>query len=97
MELTVDQLIGVYNNFYIVSIHFIIHVYLSNSDWKNSVNCSLVQIDLLDEVMDCRVIVSFKCLRALVIISSPEKTLRLYYDEEAVNSRSKVQLSVLFK
>ncbi|XP_056120073.1 calcium-activated potassium channel subunit beta-3 isoform X1 [Rhinichthys klamathensis goyatoka] len=60
-----------------------------HSDWKNSANCSLVQIDLLDEVMDCRVIVSFKCLRVLVIISSPEKTLRLYYDEEAVKSRSK--------
>lgn len=105
MELTVNQLKGYYNNFYIVhtllrfyivSIHLIIHVYLSNSDWKNSANCSLVQIDLLDEVMDCRGIVSFKCLNVLVIISSHEKTLRLFYDEEAVKSRPKVQLSVLF-
>ncbi|XP_067309482.1 calcium-activated potassium channel subunit beta-3 [Pseudorasbora parva] len=60
-----------------------------HSDWKNAANCSLVQTDLLDEVMDCRGIVSFKCLRVLVNISSPEKTLRLYYDEEAVKSRPK--------
>ncbi|XP_048019897.1 LOW QUALITY PROTEIN: calcium-activated potassium channel subunit beta-3 [Megalobrama amblycephala] len=60
-----------------------------HSDWNNFANCSLVQIDLLDEVMDCRGIVSFKCLRVLVNISSPEKTLRLYYDEDFVKSRPK--------
>ncbi|XP_051726899.1 calcium-activated potassium channel subunit beta-3 [Ctenopharyngodon idella] len=62
-----------------------------HSNWNNFANCSLVQIDLLDEVMDCRGIVSFKCLRVLVNISSPEKTLRLYYDEDFVKSRPKVQ------
>ncbi|XDV26855.1 hypothetical protein PO909_030482 [Leuciscus waleckii] len=62
-----------------------------HSIWKNSANCSLDRIDLLDEVMDCRGNVSFKCLRVWVNISSPEKTLRLYYDEEAVKSRPKVQ------
>ncbi|KAK7158747.1 hypothetical protein R3I94_005170 [Phoxinus phoxinus] len=60
-----------------------------HSDWKNSANCSLDKIYFLDEVMDCRGIVRFKCLHVSVIIPFPEKTLRLYYDEETVKSRPK--------
>ncbi|XP_056328005.1 calcium-activated potassium channel subunit beta-3-like [Danio aesculapii] len=62
-----------------------------HSDWISSVNCSLVQTELSDEVMDCRGIVNFKCLRALVNITTSDKTssLQLYYDEDAVNSRLK--------
>ncbi|XP_043077473.1 calcium-activated potassium channel subunit beta-3 [Puntigrus tetrazona] len=57
------------------------------SDWKRN-NCTLVQIDLVDEVMDCRGIDSFKCLRVLVN-STPEKTHRLYHDEDTVKNRPK--------
>ncbi|KAI2667300.1 Calcium-activated potassium channel subunit beta-3 [Labeo rohita] len=57
------------------------------SDWKPN-NCSLVQIDLVDEVMDCRGIDSFKCLRVLVN-STPEKTLQFYVDEDTVKYRPK--------
>uniref|UniRef100_A0A8C2D4J3 Si:ch211-38m6.7 n=1 Tax=Cyprinus carpio TaxID=7962 RepID=A0A8C2D4J3_CYPCA len=57
------------------------------SDWKPN-NCSWVQTDLVDEVMDCRGIDSFKCLRVLVN-STPEKTLRLYNDEDTVKYRPK--------
>ncbi|XP_058602761.1 calcium-activated potassium channel subunit beta-3 [Onychostoma macrolepis] len=57
------------------------------SDWKPN-NCTLVHIDLVDEMMDCRGLDSFKCLRVLVS-STPEKTLRLYHDEDAVKNRPK--------
>uniref|UniRef100_A0A671NJJ2 Calcium-activated potassium channel subunit beta-3-like n=1 Tax=Sinocyclocheilus anshuiensis TaxID=1608454 RepID=A0A671NJJ2_9TELE len=50
------------------------------SDWKPN-NCTLVHMYLVDEVMDCHGIDSFKCLRVLVN-STPEKTLRLYHDED---------------
>ncbi|XP_026063073.1 calcium-activated potassium channel subunit beta-3-like [Carassius auratus] len=59
------------------------------SDWKPK-NCTLVNIDLVDEVMDCRGIDGFKCLRVLVN-STPEKTLRLYHDEDTVKQKPKVQ------
>ncbi|XP_016147050.1 calcium-activated potassium channel subunit beta-3 [Sinocyclocheilus grahami] len=59
------------------------------SDWKPK-NCTLVHVDLVDEVMDCHGIDSFKCLRVLVS-STPEKTLRLYHDEDTVKYRPKVQ------
>ncbi|KTF96729.1 hypothetical protein cypCar_00022959 [Cyprinus carpio] len=57
------------------------------SNWKPN-NCTLVQTDLVDEVMDCRGIDSFKCLRVWVN-STPEKTLQLYRDEDTVKYRPK--------
>ncbi len=48
-----------------------------------------MNIDLVDEVMDCRGIDSFKCLRVLVS-NTPEKTLRLYHDEDTVKNKPKV-------
>ncbi len=54
-----------------------------------------MDIILVDEVMDCRGIDSFKCLRVLVN-SSTEKTLQLYYDEDPVKNKPKVPPSVWF-
>ncbi len=72
--------------------HHVFNVCVCNSDWKPN-NCTLVDIILVDEVMDCRGIDSFKCLRVLVN-SSTEKTLQLYYDEDPVKNKPKVPLSV---
>ncbi|KAL1279918.1 hypothetical protein QQF64_014518 [Cirrhinus molitorella] len=57
------------------------------SDWTPN-NCSLVQTDLVDEVMDCRGSDSFKCLRVLVN-STTEKTLQFYTDEDTMKYRPK--------
>ncbi|TRY95774.1 hypothetical protein DNTS_015773 [Danionella cerebrum] len=61
-----------------------------HSDWTNSSNCTLVKLHLTEEVMDCRGNVNFQCVRAWVNVTLHEtSTLQLFYDEDAVNSRTK--------
>ncbi|XP_055059845.2 calcium-activated potassium channel subunit beta-3, partial [Misgurnus anguillicaudatus] len=59
-----------------------------DSNWTDS-NCTLIKADILDETMDCRGIVSYKCLRVFVNVTSLEKTVQLHYDEEAVRFNPK--------
>ncbi|XP_065122046.1 calcium-activated potassium channel subunit beta-3 [Paramisgurnus dabryanus] len=67
-----------------------------DSNWTDS-NCTLIKADILDETMDCRGIVSYKCLRVFVNVTSLEKTVQLHYDEEAVRFNPKINmLAVIF-
>ncbi|KAI7809401.1 putative calcium-activated potassium channel subunit beta-3-like [Triplophysa rosa] len=61
---------------------------LDSIDWTDS-NCTLIQADFLDEVMDCRGIISFKCLHVLVNVTDLEKTVQLHYNEEAMKFNPK--------
>uniref|UniRef100_A0A4W6FNN1 Potassium calcium-activated channel subfamily M regulatory beta subunit 3 n=1 Tax=Lates calcarifer TaxID=8187 RepID=A0A4W6FNN1_LATCA len=57
---------------------------LFSSDWEKEVGCVLVQVDILEDWVDCRGVSTVPCLSVTVNLTRSNQSASLHFDEESV-------------